>query len=216
MGDIVEKRYEVEDAAVEYRIGWFERDCETREDGIVILRGYAAVFDSPSEWLGFREVVAPGAFARSLQSGSDIKALVEHDPARIVGRTSNGSLEIGEDEHGLWVRITPNESSEGRDLTENVRTGLLSQMSIGFRVLAETWENRNGEEYRTLTEVDLVETSIVTDPAYTATSIGVAARSDGEVQPSDWATAIEAAVQKPEPEPDHSLLRAKISLLERV
>jgi hypothetical protein len=229
VGEIRTKRYDSSTAVVEFRVVQLGNE-EIRNDGGRLLRGYASVFSSPSEWLGFREVVAPGAFARSLSSGRDIKALVEHDPARIVGRTENGSLELHEDEHGLRVRIDPNDSSEGRDLTENIRTGLLSQMSIGFRVLEETWENRGGEEFRTLVEVDLVEVSIVADPAYTSTEIGVSDRGfDGgvvvvEEDGGAWAKAMAAAIEQQaeplEPSPDdstdHSRLRARLDLLERM
>ena len=208
-----ETRRTFADAAIEFREVTFS-DYETRSDGGVVLRGYASVWDSPSEWLGFREVVQAGAFTRSLDSGHDVKALVEHDPSRIVARTENGSLELGEDKHGLWVRITPNDSTEGRDLVENVRTGLLTQMSIGFRVLGEVWETRDGEDFRTLTEVDIVETSIVADPAYRATEIGLADRSFGGDE------AVVVAEEQPEPAPveppDLSTLRAQIDLLERM
>lgn len=230
MAEIRTERHNAATARVEYRTAFFT-DHEVRSDEGVVLRGYASVFNSPSEWLGFREVVAPGAFSRSLQSGNDIKALVEHDPARIVGRTSNGSVEVGEDGHGLWVRITPNDSTEGRDLIENVRTGLLSQMSIGFRVLGETWEQRDGEEFRTLTEVDLVEISTVSDPAYRATEIGLDGRNNGgefvtinEETAKAWSDAMAAAINTEaepiEPAPDeaadHSRLRARLDLLDRM
>lgn len=230
MGEVRTERHDAATARIEYRVVSLS-DYETRGDESAVLRGYASMFDSPSEWLGFREVVARGAFARSLGRGHDIKALVEHDPARIVGRTENGSLELGEDSRGLWVRITPNDSTEGRDLLENVRTGLLSQMSIGFRVLEETWETRDGEELRTLVEVDLVEVSTVSDPAYKSTEIGVADRGfDGativvhEDDATIWADAMAAAVSrqtdpiepKPDDDADHSRLRARLDLLERM
>ncbi len=209
MSEIRQVRHEATTARVEFRTFDVQRE-ELRGSSGFVLRGYASVFNSPSEWLGFREVVSAGAFARSLESGNDIKALVEHDASRIVARTENGSLQVGEDAHGLWVRIEPNDSSEGRDLVENVRTGLLSQMSIGFRVLEETWQKIEGEELRTLTRVDLVETSIVADPAYRATEIGLSDRSGPQVE-----IEADAVVDMDEipPAPDFGVLRARLDLL---
>ena len=212
MAEILHKRHSVDSAKVEFRTFDVQRE-ELRAGAGVVLRGYASVFNSPSEWLGFRELVAPGAFSRSLESGSDIKALVEHDPARIVARTDNGSLQVGEDAHGLWVRIEPNDSTEGRDLVENVRTGLLTQMSIGFRVLEETWQHHDGEEVRTLTQVDLVECSVVADPAYTATEIGLADRS-ADVEAIDVVESTEVDEVKPESIHDYSVLLAKLAMLD--
>jgi len=212
----------ISDAEVERRGGFKIDDIETRHDGGMVLRGYTSVFDSLSEWMGFREIVKAGAFKRSLESGKDIKALVEHDPGRIVARTQNGSLELGEDTHGLWVKITPADTTEGRDLVENVRSGLLRQMSIGFRVLEESWSHIDGEDVRTLHQCDLVECSVVADPAYTATSVKVSARSADEGFGDDLVEATEcvdaehgdATPDGDQERVDHSVLRARIALLE--
>jgi len=207
----VVKRFDINEAVVERRAGFEIDRIEQRDDGGVVLRGYASVFDSPSRWLGFREVVQRGAFSNSLDSGSDVKALVEHDPGRIVARTQNGTLTLGEDKTGLWVKVSPVDTTEGRDLVEAVRSGLLSQMSIGFRVLEERWSYSNNEELRTLTEVDLVEVSVVSEPAYQSTSILVDSRSETVEDDTIENTDVE---QPTEPPPfDNSALRAKIELL---
>ena len=56
---------------------------------------------------GFFEYVRPRAFDRALASGADVRALVEHDPARIIGRTRAGNLKLSIDDRGLKVDITP-------------------------------------------------------------------------------------------------------------
>ena len=45
------------------------------------IRGYAAVFNSRSEDLGyFTEIVNPGAFSKTLNDGADVRALINHNP----------------------------------------------------------------------------------------------------------------------------------------
>ncbi len=134
------------------------------------IRGYAAVFEQLSGDLGgFREKIAPGAFAGGL--GADIRALWNHNPDHVLGRSSAGTLRLREDAKGLRVEIDPPASAAA--FVESVQRGDVSQMSIGFRVVKDTWEQRAGETVRTLLDVELVEVSPVTFPAYPQTSIGM-------------------------------------------
>jgi len=153
-------------------------EVRAAEDGRQTLIGYAAVFNSPSEDLGgFVETIQPGAFRRSLQDRQDVYALADHDPARRLGRTKNGSLRLAEDERGLRVEIDLPDTTLGRDVQEEIRTGLLDAMSFGFTTQADAWDHRDGKTTRTLIDVDLFEVSAVAFPAYRATTIDVAKRS---------------------------------------
>ncbi|MEZ4714294.1 MAG: HK97 family phage prohead protease [Caldilineaceae bacterium] len=138
------------------------------------ITGYAAVFNSLSQVLwGFREKIAPGAFAEAL--GDDVRALWNHDTGIVLGRTISGTLRLHEDEKGLRVEIDPPESAVAQ--VESIRRGDVNQMSFGFNTLEDTWdEDEDGQIIRTLKKVKLFEVSPVVFPAYTATSVGV--RSD--------------------------------------
>jgi uncharacterized protein len=139
------------------------------------LVGYAAVFNKDSmDFGGFVERIAPGAFKRSLK-GSDIRAFDSHDPAKIIGRQSNGTLTLKEDETGLRVEILPPDTQVGRDLVENVRTGLIDGMSFGFTIQPEgvQWDFKSKPAVRHLKDLNLVEVSPVAIPAYTDTSVAV-------------------------------------------
>ena len=102
--------------------------------------GHAAVFNSLSEEIfGFREKIAPGAFAKTL--GGDVRALFNHDPNYVLGRTKAGTLRIAEDATGLAVDIDPPDTVMGRTVVEAVRRGDVSEMSFGFRTIKESWDH---------------------------------------------------------------------------
>lgn len=144
------------------------------------LRGYAAVFNSPSSDLGgFVEIVRPGAFASSLADGVEVMALAYHDMDKPLARRSAGTLTISEDAKGLAVEINLADTTTARDLLADIEAGNVSGMSFGFccRSGGDKWTiNNNGQPtVRELIDVELIEVSAVTYPAYTDTSI--AARS---------------------------------------
>lgn len=145
-------------------------------DGGKKIAGYAAIFNSLSENLGgFREKIAPGAFANSLASGDDVRGLIDHNPSLILGRTKSGTLRLAEDSKGLRYEINPPDTQYARDLMESLKRGDVDQSSFGFRTLEDSWTTENGEQVRTLLDVKLFDVSAVTFPAYTATSVGLRA-----------------------------------------
>ncbi len=142
------------------------------------LVGYASVFDQLSQVIwGFRERVQKGAFAETV--GDDIRALWNHDSAYVLGRTTAGTLDLGEDDKGLWVEITPPDTPLTQSFLASVERGDVTQMSIGFRALEDEWdEDDEGQMIRTVTKIKLYEVSPVTFPAFPQTEISV--RSEQE------------------------------------
>jgi uncharacterized protein len=145
---------------------------ETRaEDEKRTLVGYAAVFNSDADIGGWwTERIAPGAFAGTL--GGDIRALVDHDMGRVIGRTKSGTLRLVEDSHGLRCEIDIPNTTDGNDLWELVERGDISGMSFGFRVTKQEWDETIDPPVRTIQAVDLMEVSAVAWPAYDDTEIG--------------------------------------------
>lgn len=140
-----------------------------------LIRGYAAVFDSMSQPLGgFREVIRKGAFRKALNDG-DIRALWNHDPNYVLGRKSARTLQLNEDEKGLFSRITPPDTQWARDLMQSIQRGDVSQMSFGFRVVKDNWlpAGQDGLPVRELLSVQLFDVSPVTFPAYPQTEVHV-------------------------------------------
>jgi HK97 family phage prohead protease len=150
-----------------------KRVSRAEMDGRKIF-GYAAVYGPLSEDLGgFRERVAPSAFSRIVEDEQiDVRALVNHDTAQVLGRRAAGTLKIRSTEHGLRVEIDPPETNYANDLKILLKRGDVSQMSFGFFVRpgGETWGEEDGQRIRTLTDVELIEVSVVTIPAYPDTS----------------------------------------------
>jgi hypothetical protein len=151
----------------------------TREDnGEHIIEGYFAVFNSIYEIAsGMTESVAQGAFSRTL-TGGDIRALTNHDTTLVLGRTKAHTLELREDNHGLWGKITINPNDgDAMNLYERVRRGDVDQCSFGFEITEQETEFReDGSVHWTIKDVNLYEVSCCTFPAYQETNIS--ARSD--------------------------------------
>jgi hypothetical protein len=149
------------------------RDLEIRAEGDgMTLRGYAAVFNSPSQPLPFIETIAPGAFRDSLKSRNDVKLLWNHDTGTVLGSTRAGTLKLTEDAKGLLVEASLPDTSAGRDLATLIKRGDVNAFSFGFRIPT------NGDEWpsadqRILKRVNVHEVSVVAFPAYEST-IGTA------------------------------------------
>lgn len=154
------------------------------------FRGYAAVFDSPSEPLPFVESIAPGAFKRSLASGREVRMFLNHNTDQVLGSTRSGTLVLKEDERGLWVENDLPPTSVGRDLSILMQRGDVHSMSFGFSIPrgGDSW-SEDGQS-RELREVILHEVSVVTGfPAYPAT-IGASVRNVDDEQSEDEQTEV--------------------------
>ena len=159
--------------------GQFEVRAEGDDDSKT-LKGHAAVFNSDTEIAGaFRERIAPGAFTRAIKE-DDVRALFNHDANQVLGRTASGTLRLAEDKTGLAVEIDPPDTQYARDAVTVIERGDVSQMSFGFRVRKETWEEgEEGElDLRTIEEAELFDVSPVTFPAYADTDVAVRSHDD--------------------------------------
>lgn len=150
------------------------RKVETRADGErMTVAGYAAIFGEVADIAGiYREVIARGAFSRSLRT-DDVLALFGHDSGRLLGRTTSGTLRLAEDAKGLSVEIDLPDTTDGRDVLTLIARGDISGMSFGFNIVHEEWDFSVEPPLRTIIDVDLVEVSVVSAPAYAGTSIAL-------------------------------------------
>jgi HK97 family phage prohead protease len=138
------------------------------------IAGHAAKFDVLSEDLGgFRERIAPGAFAKTIQS-ADIRALWNHDANIVLGRNKSGTLRLFEDLAGLGYECDAPDTQLVRDMVlAPIDRGDVNQCSFGFHTVSDKWAKVDGDWVRTLLEVDLFDVSPVTYPAYPQTEVAV-------------------------------------------
>lgn len=139
--------------------------------------GHAAVFDTIGDGGWFREKIQAGAFKKSIAE-DDIRALFNHDPNFVLGRNKAGTLQLREDDKGLWIEIDPPETQFAKDLAISIARGDISQMSFGFEIMKESREVGQGNEpsLYTLEEVKLWDVSPVTFPFYAQTDVSVHSR----------------------------------------
>ena len=144
-----------------------------------MITGYAAVFNKLSEDLGyFREKIEPGAFKAAIKI-SDARALFNHDMNYVLGRQSNETLRLTEDEKGLYMEVDPPDTQIIRDLVlAPIERGDVREQSFAFTVESDKWtglDEKNKEDpIRTITKVaELFDVSPVTYPAYPDTAVGV-------------------------------------------
>jgi HK97 family phage prohead protease len=165
-----------------------KNNLEVRNNGIVIERsyddsrhveGYAVVFESQSEDLGFFETIDRGAITQELVDNSDVFALLNHDDEKVLARSKNGvgSLKLTVDDRGLKYEFDAAETQLGNDLLEYLKRGEITTSSFAFALdyndpEAETWERKNGANYRTIHKIAyLHDVSPVWNAAYSATSV---------------------------------------------
>ncbi|WP_180229361.1 phage major capsid protein [Bacillus pseudomycoides] len=146
------------------------------KDDSLTVSGYVNKTGQLSEVLGstkrFVEKIAKGAFAQAIKNAKEIDFLAEHDAKKILSSTRNGSLQLREDNQGLYLEATIVPTSYGIDTYELIKSGIFQNMSFGFKTLSDSWKSLgNGLFERTITELALYEVSVVKNPAYSQSTI---------------------------------------------
>ena len=164
---IIEKR--------EFRMESAEYEGET-------IRGYAAVYNSDSEWMGgFYEQIAKGAFDDVMDN--DTRAYFNHDENLLLGRVSSGTLRLSSDERGLYYEVDLPNTSYAKDLVELMKRGDVNQSSFAFLIESDRWEERDGKTYRIIEKVSrLLDVSPVAQPAYPDSTSELMMRKDFNIR----------------------------------
>ncbi|WWT40325.1 hypothetical protein [Staphylococcus phage PT1-4] len=160
-------------ARVEFRM----HDAQMSSSGDMIVSGYVNETNQFSHELGmakrFKEKISKGAFKRAIQnSNRDIDFLAEHDSSVVLASTKNNTLQLKEDDKGLFMEARIINTSAGRDWYEMISSGLITNMSFGFKSVTDEWRSIGENLFeRTINELELFEVSAVRNPAYAQSSI---------------------------------------------
>ena len=162
------------------------------------ISGYAAKFNSETVIAGeFREMLAPGCFARSLRQNPDVLMLLSHDVGRVLGRTTAGTLTLREDPVGLWFSLDADPTTpSGAEAIGTVRRGDVKGCSFGFRVKAEEWKDGGDRlPLRIIKDADLFEVTLTAMPAYGDTSATIRMAANDSVAARHLRDKLEAAMK---------------------
>lgn len=167
-------------------IGIYKMEKEIKHIGSIQLRsegnsrrveGYAVVFDSPSEDMGFIETIARGAITQDVLNNSDILFKFNHEDDKVLARWNKGvgSLSLELDDKGLKYSFDAPNTDLGNSVLEFLRRGDLSKSSFAFTLptddSCEKWEEKDGKYFRTIYRIDrLFDCACVWSPAYSETS----------------------------------------------
>ena len=143
------------------------------DDETIKVSGYASIFNEETNIGGmFREVIAPGAFKDAV-GRDDVRFLVNHDGLPLA-RTKSGTLTLREDERGLYMETELDASDpDVQQIVPKMKRGDLDKMSFAFRASKQEWDESGDIPLRTIQEAELFDVSIVNDPAYQGTEIGL-------------------------------------------
>lgn len=178
---------------------------EIRADGEKIkVSGYAAVFNERANIGGyFEEQIAPGAF-RAAIGRDDVVFLINHDGLPLA-RTRSGTLTLREDDRGLYMEteLDPTDP-DVQAIVPKMKRGDLDKMSFAFYPSVQEWDESGDIPLRTIKEASLADVSIVTNPAYSGTDIGLRSLQEHRA----------AQENAPCPEAVSARMRMKLSLRE--
>ena len=157
---------------------------EHRDEGRLVY-GYAAVFNSRSNDIGFYETINPSAITEETIKRSTVYATLNHDRDKVLARSKNGegTLKLKVDERGLYYEYEAPHSTLGDDVLEMIKRGDLADASFAFTVSqdedAQKWEKIDGQYYRTIYKIDkLFDISNVYDGAYSEANTNLRAQED--------------------------------------
>ena len=152
------------------------------EEDSYIVEGYASTFEPYVLWYEgdteIREQIDPHAFDEA--DRSDTIFQYDHE-GRVYARVSNGTLELSTDEHGLKVRADLSKTESARQLYEEIKSGMITQMSFAFSIQEDAYDKK--EHLRTVTKIrKLYDVSAVSIPANPGTEISARSFAEGVIE----------------------------------
>ena len=153
---------------VEIRSGLLDETTTPRK-----LTGVVVAYNSPTSILDYREQVAPGAFGDI--HNADVVLNWRHQRTNAISRTKGGGLVLRDSPVKLELLATLPDTTEARDMWATVNHGTDRGLSVEMKVLEDDWDG----DLRTIRRAKLVGVGVVTNPAYSQSTVEARARGGG-------------------------------------
>lgn len=161
---------------------------EAEKENEFHVTGYATTFDSPYELFRDKDFVMLEQVDHDAFKETDMRdVIMQYDhTGRVYARTSNGSLDLKTDEHGLKVNADLSLTTGSRQLHEDIAAGLINKMSFAFTVAEDEYLEENKDDITIVTRTikrigKLFDVSAVSIPANDQTVISARNLSDGVI-----------------------------------
>lgn len=156
------------------------------------VKGYATTFDDPYILYEDKDLVLKEIIDRSALDEADMSDIImqyNHE-GRVFARTSNNTLTVTPDAHGLAMEADLGGTSLGRGLFEEIKGGYTTKMSWAFSVNRDKdeWtseqlpDGRSLEVRRIKSVRKIYDLSAVSLPANDATTISARSVADGAIE----------------------------------
>lgn len=194
---------------------------EIRSDS-VLLDGYVNAVGRDSRPLYVKregkhikcvEQIEPRAFERALGRANNVDLLLNHDENRKLGSTSEGNLELFEDNIGLRAICNVKDP----DVIQKAKENKLKGWSFGQCVQSDVMEERaDNIPRRIVKELEIFEVSIIDNrmnPCYLGTSIEQRADGNGEERFTEFRAVTETFADNEKVSVDYSEFEERIKKL---
>jgi HK97 family phage prohead protease len=161
-----EKRFFTQDLSVEGReiVGWLSYNSVS-----------SSIKNENGKW--FKETIKPYAFRDSLKE-KDIPVCLGHDQNDVLASKAMGNLAIEEKENGISIRFRVPNNALGDEVINLIDSRKIAGVSPSFYVQDETWNDN--KSFRKIHKAELIELSLVDQPAYLASCAALQARKHKE------------------------------------
>lgn len=154
------------------------------EENDYVVEGYASTFKPyrllTIDGVDYYEEIGKNAFDEA--DMSDVIMQYDHT-GKVFARQSNGTLELTVDEHGLKIRADLSKTESARELYEEIRAGMITEMSFAFVVAPEGDEYIRDEHKRVINRVKKVyDVSAVSRAANPDTAISARSYFNGVLE----------------------------------
>lgn len=156
---------------------------EKRIDSDFYVEGYATTFDDPYELYEYDGVKYFEVIDRNALNDADVSDVImqlDHT-GRVRARTSNKTLGIEPNDHGLFTYADLSKSSAARELYEDITSGLITKMSWAFTIADDDYDKAT--HTRIIKRIKKVyDVSAVSIPANAGTDISARSYFDGVIE----------------------------------